>query len=80
MIEELGLKLNPRGLNNWARLAGQLNYAKDKVDYFGMEAENATQRMLSDWQTSNQSTVLTLHKHLKNIKRDDAAAVLEAAV
>lgn len=80
VVEQLALKLNPRGLNNWVRLAGQLNYSKEKVDYFGMDPENATQRMFNDWKTLNTSTAGVLYERLKAMGRDDAAEVLENLV
>lgn len=77
IIERLALLLNPRGRNNWVRLAGELGYSKVAVDYFNMDPRNATQSLLADWETSNSSTLGTLYGHLRNMKRDDACAVLE---
>lgn len=77
ITSSLALKLNPRGFNNWVTLAGKLNYSKEMVDYFGMVPDQATQRLLKHWETSNNSNVAVIHRHLKNMGRDDAAEVLE---
>ena len=78
IIDGIANLLNPKGRNNWTRLAGRLGYTQVDVGLFGVDPCESTQLLLRDWATRESSTVENLHKHLREIKRHDAARLLEA--
>lgn len=68
--------LNPKGSNNWKKLAARLGYSQIQVSNFNMDASESTQSLLRDWGTKDTSTVEVLYQHLMEMRRHDAAKVL----
>ena len=74
---ELAQLLNPKGSNNWERLAGILGFSHTKVRNFQLAPGECTQQVLAEWSQRDDATVDVLVKHLKDMKREDCVAKLK---
>lgn len=77
LYEELGHKLNNNHPYNWRYLAGLLGFSKEQIRYLELEPLQSTQNLLNDWSSKDGSTVHKLHYTLNNMKRTDAARVIQ---
>ena len=75
-IERLGEKLNSQRAVNWKNVAAEVGVTAEQISIYNLEPKSATQCLLSDWSTRQDSTVNRLYAILLPL-RPDAAEILE---
>lgn len=76
IVEKLGRMLNSNSGKNWKHLAGKMGYSSTDTQAWNVVPNEAAQHLLQDWSTRNGSTVYALYQMLKELRRDDAAALI----
>lgn len=79
--EELAKKLDPDAFRhkNWKSLAGLLSYTQIDIQSFARD-ESPTIRVLMEYGTQKECSVIRLYRALIKIKREDCARLLEPYV